>query len=235
MSEGQTPKRLAHATDEVREHYAELAATYDDKANQACKRAYLDLVQWHLGSAKRILEWGAGSSPLLDASNAPLKVAADLSHAMLGLRRTAEGAPRVTADAQCAPFESASFDAIYCINVLEHAPDPSRVTHEVARLLAPGGRFLAVTPNGDLEWLLDLLERLHLKLPEGPHSFLSTAKLAELAGTDLTIVEHRCFLAFPAGPAPLVGLIDRMIAGDKGRGLFQYILLEKNERFRRLC
>ena len=227
MSKGKAPESSSHATDEVRGHYAELAATYDDQANLACKRAYIDLVKRHLGSAERILEWGAGSSPLLDASSALLKVAADLSHAMLGLRHSAEGAPRVTADAQCAPFQDASFDAVYCINVLEHAPDPSRVVEEAVRLLAPGGQFLAVTPNGDWEWLLDLIDRFHLKLPEGPHVFLGTANLAALAGTAFTLVEHRCFLAFPAGPPALVALIDRMFAGGQGRGLFQYILLEK--------
>lgn len=227
MSDGQSPKSPPHATDQVRDHYASLAATYDDKANQACKHAYTELVQRHLGSTARILEWGAGSSPLLDASNAPLKVAADLSHAMLRLRRTVETVPRVTADAQCPPFKDASFDAIYCINVLEHVPDPTRMFDEVERLLAPGGRFLAVTPNGDLEWLLDLLERFHLKLPEGPHTFLSTERLAALGTPPLTLVEHRCFLAFPVGPPTLVGLVDRMLAGHKGRGLFQYIVFEK--------
>ncbi len=45
------------------------------------------------------------------------------------------------------PFDDASFDLVTADNVLEHLDDPVRVFSEVARVLRPGGRFLAKTPN----------------------------------------------------------------------------------------
>ncbi len=216
-----------HNTDSVRAHYAELAQTYDDKANRACKRAYEKLARRTLGDCTRVMELGAGSSPTLNVLDASFSVACDMSFPMLAARNAAPDAHRFTADGQCLPCVDGSFDGVYSINVLEHVPDPARFVAETARVLKPGGLFLAITPNGDAEWLLNLLERLKLKLPEGPHQFLNFAETAALAGDAFTVVEHRKFLAFPAGPAGLVDFIDGLGGREKGWGLFQYVMLRK--------
>jgi ubiquinone/menaquinone biosynthesis C-methylase UbiE len=48
----------------------------------------------------------------------------------------------VEAPGEALPFEDASFDTVALTLVLCTAPDPAAVLREVARLLAPGGRFL---------------------------------------------------------------------------------------------
>ncbi len=216
-----------HSTDTVKAHYAELAQSYDDKANPACKRAYESLVRRTLADCTHVLELGAGSSPTLAVLNAPFAVACDMSFPMLAARNAAPDAPRVNADGQQLPYASGSFDGVYTINVLEHVPDPKALVAEVARILKPGGLFLSITPNGDVEWLLDLLERLKLKLPEGPHKFLNFAETAALAEDAFDVVAHQKFLAFPAGPEGLVNCIDRLGFREPGWGLFQYIVLKK--------
>ena len=216
-----------HDTGQVRAHYASLAGRYDDKANKACKRAYQDLLQRTLGGCRRVLESGAGSSPLLGALNAPFAVACDLSLPMLAQRNAVPEVPRLAADGQQLPVADGAFDGVFSINVLEHVPDPARFVAESARILARGGLLLAVTPNGDGVWLLDLLQRLHLKLSDGPHCLLSARDLAALAGEAFEIVEHRKFLAFPAGPPSLVAWVDRVGNPARGRGLFQFILLRR--------
>ncbi len=45
------------------------------------------------------------------------------------------------------PFSSGSFDLIHSRWVLEHLPDPLATFREFARVLKPGGRLLAITPN----------------------------------------------------------------------------------------
>ena len=45
------------------------------------------------------------------------------------------------------PYPDASFDVVVADNVLEHLERPREVFVEVARVLRPGGRFLAKTPN----------------------------------------------------------------------------------------
>jgi SAM-dependent methyltransferase len=45
------------------------------------------------------------------------------------------------------PFESQSFDMIVCDYVFEHIADPKFVSHELERILKPGGWICARTPN----------------------------------------------------------------------------------------
>jgi len=45
------------------------------------------------------------------------------------------------------PLPDASFDAVYCCDVLEHVDDVGRTVHEIARVLRPGGVFLYDTIN----------------------------------------------------------------------------------------
>lgn len=211
----------------VREHYRHLAPAYNKRANRTCIQAYRALLRTHLGEAKRILELGAGAAPLADEISAPLRVICDYSDAMLLSGRGTPHTRAIQADAASLPFDTASFDAVFCINLLEHVPEPRRVYEEAARALVPGGRFLAVTPNGDAAWLLEILERLHLKLPEGPHRFLRFDEAADLAPEGLRLLEHRRFLAFPTGGLRFTRLVDQALGGRAGRGLFQYIVFEK--------
>ena len=215
-----------HRAEEVKAHYAALAATYDDKANRACKRHYEMLIRRNLSACERVLEIGAGSSPTLGVLTPRLGVACDLSLPMLATRRAVPEAPRVVANGQMLPFRDSAFDGVFCVNVLEHAPDPAALVAEAARVLAPGGKFLAITPNGDAERMLDWLERMKLKLPEGPHRFVTFGGLAALADDAFTLVEHRKCLAFPAGPAGLIRWIDNL-GGEPGWGLFQYAVMRK--------
>lgn len=210
-----------HDNDGVRAHYAALAAHYDAGANRACITAYEGLARRVLEGCGPVLELGAGARPVSTVVAGCLPVCVDLSREMLAAGQALGRVPRgLVADGQGLPFRAGAFGGAVSINVLEHVPDPAAFVAETARILRPGGVVLMVTPNGDLEWLLDLLEALRLKLPEGPHAFRTRAAVAALFSTHFEIVEHRAFLAFPAGPPALVRALD-LVAGG---GLFQYLV-----------
>ena len=45
------------------------------------------------------------------------------------------------------PFAEAAFDAVLCIQTLEHVPEPGRVLAELARVLRPGGKLYLSAPQ----------------------------------------------------------------------------------------
>ena len=47
------------------------------------------------------------------------------------------------------PFEDASFDVVYCCDVLEHVNDVGKTIVEIARVLKPGGRLVVGELFGD--------------------------------------------------------------------------------------
>lgn len=48
--------------------------------------------------------------------------------------------------AEVMPFRDGAFDAVICLNVLEHVKDPFRGAREIARVLRPGGKLYCVVP-----------------------------------------------------------------------------------------
>jgi 2-polyprenyl-6-hydroxyphenyl methylase / 3-demethylubiquinone-9 3-methyltransferase len=56
------------------------------------------------------------------------------------------------------PFDAATFDWVYCCDVLEHVDDLDRVTAEIARVLKPGGVFLYDTINRTIQSKLIMIK-----------------------------------------------------------------------------
>ena len=77
-----------------------------------------------------------------------------------------------------------SFDAISCMEMLEHVPDPSSVLAACARLLKPGGRiFLSTLNRTPAAFALAIVgaEYVARLLPKGTHQYESFIKPSELA------------------------------------------------------
>jgi SAM-dependent methyltransferase len=213
---------------EVSEHYRKLAPEYESRSNKTCEQAYRSLLGRFLGGRSRVIELGSGATDLLDRLESPLSVAYDLSAAMLRMRRENRSVHKVVGACECLPFRDAQFNGAFSINVLEHVANPGLVLREAYRVLEEGGIFLIVTPNGNWEGLLDLAERWSLKIPEGPHEFLTSARLRKEAEQCFRILEHRTFLSLPVGPLPLAALVDTLsFCHSYGGGFFQYLVGEK--------
>ena len=70
------------------------------------------------------------------------------------------------------PYEDAAFDAVVCVDVLEHVSDLTQVAAEVARVLRPGGMFLYDTINRNPVSRLATItvaENILGLLPKGTH------------------------------------------------------------------
>jgi SAM-dependent methyltransferase len=100
----------------------------------------------------RILEVGCGAGDVLERITCGELDGVDLSSYMVeSARRRLGGRARIhKADAERLPFPDGSFTKVLCTEVLEHVLHPDRVVAEIARVLAPQGRFIVSVPNEGL-------------------------------------------------------------------------------------
>jgi SAM-dependent methyltransferase len=111
---------------------------------------------------RRVLEVGAGTGAFAERVRRELGAdvtAVDLSPRMVELARE-RGVPASVADVQELPFEDGAFECAAALWVLHHVPDLDRGLGELARVLRPGGRLVAVAfGRENLAELYELLEQ----------------------------------------------------------------------------
>lgn len=92
------------------------------------------------------------------------------------------------------PYDDAAFNAVVCVDVLEHVQDLGQVVREVARVLKPGGMFLFDTINRNpiaKFATITMAENVLKLLPKGTHDpdmFIKPAELTQqLTSADFTV------------------------------------------------
>jgi len=74
----------------------------------------------------------------------------DLSSSFIDYAHKAyRGVPFLIGDGQHLPLKSESFDLVFCLEVLEHVPNPHSMVIETYRVLKPGGIFITIVPDKD--------------------------------------------------------------------------------------
>jgi SAM-dependent methyltransferase len=100
--------------------------------------------------------------------------------------------PVVSGDAARLPLASESVNLVWCIHVLHHLPDPSRVLAEVRRVLRPGGALVLAESVEDNP-LLRVGRRVHDSWDGvGIHArFTARSLLEKVTAAGLEVREHR--------------------------------------------
>ena len=114
-------------------------------------RAELDRLP-ELSGQRRLLDAGCGSGRTLDElADYGATTGIDLSG--LAIAATAKrGHEVVLAPIEDMPFEAGSFDAVTCLDVLEHTPDDRASLRELRRITRPGGTLLITVPAFPSLW-----------------------------------------------------------------------------------
>ena len=139
-----------------------------------------------------VLDVGCGAGLLSEAmAQASARVTAiDLAPTLLkvarlhGLETGIKVDYRETSVESLADASPASFDAITCMEMLEHVPDPASIIQACARLLKPGGQLFVSTLNRTpAAFALAIVgaEYVARVLPKGTHQYRDFIKPSELA------------------------------------------------------
>jgi SAM-dependent methyltransferase len=99
--------------------------------------------------ARRVMDLGCGPGDSVDlfrsVDPAVSWVGVDIAESPEVAARTRADAEFVTFDGRRLPFDDATFDLVYCKQVLEHVEHPRELVAEAARVLAPGGHLAGST------------------------------------------------------------------------------------------
>ena len=146
--------RRLNDADVVREEYADesnfavRAAAQQASTGPDPKQIAFDAVAEI--APRRVLEVGPGRGEVAERIARELGAevtAVDQSERMVELTR-ARGVEALVGDVQSLPFQAESFDCAVAAWMLYHVSDLDRGLAELARVLVPGGRLVAVTNSG---------------------------------------------------------------------------------------
>jgi 2-polyprenyl-6-hydroxyphenyl methylase/3-demethylubiquinone-9 3-methyltransferase len=146
----------------------------------------------NLASA-RVLDVGCGGGLLSEAlARAGASVTAiDLAPAVLEVARLHLHESGLAVDYRETSVEAladampSAFDAIVCMEMLEHVPEPASVIRAAATLLKPGGKlFLSTLNRTPLAFGAAIIGAEHVLrlLPRGTHHYAQFLKPSEIAG-----------------------------------------------------
>jgi 2-polyprenyl-6-hydroxyphenyl methylase/3-demethylubiquinone-9 3-methyltransferase len=164
----------------------------------------------------RVLDVGCGGGLLCEAlARAGATVTGiDLAPGMIDVARlhAAEQGLDITYNVVSAEEVSGGFDVVTCMEMLEHVPDPERMTATLATLVKPGGAVFVSTINRNLKSFLFAIvaaEYLLSLIPRGTHEYdrlirpsqldrwarAAGLSMRELAGLEFNPLTSSCHLS----------------------------------------
>ncbi len=184
-------------------HFDAIAEDYDywKKKNYYYHQALKDLCASLVRPHDSVLEIGCGTGDILASLKLSKGLGVDISEGMIAKanqKYASRGDLRFERADITTWHDITPYDVIILVDVLEHVEDIAGFVGHLARIAKPGSRTIITLANPIWEKALLLAEKLHLKMPEGPHKRLSVKETEMLfAKNGFRVVEHGYRLLIP--------------------------------------
>ncbi|MCP3903506.1 MAG: methyltransferase domain-containing protein [Planctomycetes bacterium] len=222
----------------TRAHWDALAADYDrakarnDAYYVALKRLIADHVP--VPTRDRILEVGCGTGQILAELRPREGLGIDASPRMIEVaRERAADRPELSfRELDAAGAEGlGEFDAVVSSDLLEHVDGWRQVVSAMVAACRPGGVVVITTPSPTWSLPLWVLEKLRLKMPEGPHAFVHRREIArslEGAGCEVRVCGTHLILPIRlAGLGPRISTAAARLPLLRALGVIQLVVATK--------
>lgn len=188
--------------DPIREHFDGIARYYDGykKRNSFYYRNLRKLLSRLIPRNKIVLEIGCGTGDLLASVNPRRGYGIDISTQMINLARGKYSHNKKLnfSTKSIGEFKNRHLDFVFMSDVIEHIPEPARVFRQIKYILKPKTVFIVTMANPIWEPILNIAEKLGLKMPEGDHHRWEYKKLKfELEKLGIDVLQHNYALLFP--------------------------------------
>jgi 2-polyprenyl-6-hydroxyphenyl methylase/3-demethylubiquinone-9 3-methyltransferase len=153
----------------------------------------LEFIKRHMPlSGQKILDVGCGGGILSEAMAAEgaTVTGIDLAEASLQVAKLHLLESKLKVNYQCIAVETLAeqqpqhYDAITCLEMLEHVPDPASIIQACSKLVKPGGKLFFSTINRNPKAFLQAIvgaEYLLNLLPKGTHEYNKFIRPSELS------------------------------------------------------
>ncbi|EKD90394.1 MAG: hypothetical protein ACD_31C00005G0020 [uncultured bacterium] len=169
--------------------------------------------KFHIAPSKKILELGCGTGNLLSSLKPSKGVGIDIAGEMIKIAK--KDYPNLTfieSDAHSLPIQE-KFDYIILSDTIGDVEDLQKVFEELHKAINPHSRIIITYFNYLWEPLIDIAQKIGIKMPQPQQNWLSSYDLENLFYlTDLEIVKKGNFILLPLHFPYVSNFINKIVA-----------------------
>lgn len=201
--------------EEVTSHFDVIAPQYDlyKKKNphytgfsnyRAIKKALKEIIP----TEKKVFDFGCGTGEILAFLSPTLGIGYDISPKMVQIAQSKYKSKRNLGFVTSLNQISGTFDYILMVDVVEHLAEPRKAFASLKKFMNEDTYLIVSFVDSSWEPILWMLEKLGLKMPEGPHKRLLTNELIEIGEeAGLTCIKTQKVKIIEPIPFPLISLL----------------------------
>jgi len=177
---------------QIRKHFDTIAKTYDSYKKD--KPYYLGAILYSLNKVikpkSNIFDYGGGTGNILSALPFKIGVGYDISEGMIKVAKRKFGHLQGIKFSNSLPSQK-PFDYILLVDVIEHLASVEKTCRELKPYCNKNTVIIISYVDSIWEPVLWIMEKMGLKMPEGPHKRISINKLVKIFQTEGYVLTKR--------------------------------------------